>query len=84
MRPKHFDQSLEAHNMKREPGPLNEEDREEIAAFQMANDCEVDRIIGRQTKDALWAALARAKAHSFSVSSFFIGGLVVGFIALMF
>lgn len=80
--PSHFNESIEAY-MKRSPGPLNGQDTQDIVAFQMANDCKVDGKIGRQTKDALWAAIARARGHAFDWSSFFVGGLVLGFLALM-
>ena len=63
--PSHFMESLEAHKMKREPGPLTEEDTREIEMFQAANDCEVDGIIGHQTQGAIWAKLGRSQTDPF-------------------
>ena len=68
--------------MKRKPGPLTRRDTQEIAAFQKAHDCIVDGKIGRQTKDALWARLAKGP-HAFDWWSALVGGLVFGFLALL-
>jgi len=75
--------------MKRTPGPLDDNDIGEIEAFQLANDCQIDGDIGRETKDAIWARMARADkpplvnviSWPLLIFGFIFGGLTV---ALLF